>query len=181
MSDSRSRTRDVIDSRVTAERDDPIVVFHVGMRINALWKLHRWLPILLVAPRMVRELLADPDSGLLGSRTVLGPGVRNVGFVQYWDSFEDLREYARDGDRLHRETWQEFYRDGTDGAVGIWHETYLVDPDEYEAVYNDMPPHGLGACDGTEIVSATDQRETASGRLGRTDGADVAVGAEGSR
>lgn len=45
---------------------------------------------------MVRELVSDPDSGLLGSRTVVGPGIRNLGFIQYWDSFDALREYARD-------------------------------------------------------------------------------------
>lgn len=166
--------RNPIERRVTAERDGDVVVFHIGMRINALWKVHRWLPLLLLAPRMVRELVADPESGLLDSRTVLGPGVRHVGFVQYWESFDALREYARDGDRLHRPAWRDYYRNGTetDAAVGIWHETYLVRDGEYETVYNDMPPHGLAACEGSEIVPARDRRKTAAGRLGRTDGSE---------
>lgn len=171
----------VVEGRVSAERGEAFVVFHIGMRINALWKVHRWLPLLLLAPRMVRELRSDPASGLLGSRTVLGPGFRHVGFVQYWESFEALRAFARDGDRLHHPAWQEYYRDGTFGgaAVGIWHETYLVPGDEHETVYNNMPPHGLGACDGSDLVDATGQRTTAAGRLGHTDGTDTPREVEG--
>lgn len=169
-----SQRTDPIEEKVTAERDDEFVVFHIGMRVNALWKVHRWLPVVLLAPRMVRELAADPDSGLLGSRTVVGPGVRNVGFVQYWESFDALREYARDSDRLHFPTWQDYYEDGTkeDAALGIWHETYVVQADEFESVYNNMPPHGLGACEETDLVTAAGERDTASGRIGRTDGSD---------
>jgi hypothetical protein len=174
MRDERHSSDTPLTQKVAAERDDPFVVFHIGLRINAFWKIHRWLPILLIAPRMVRELVSDPQSGLLGSRTVIGPGIRNIGFVQYWDSFEALREYARDSDHLHLHAWQEYYEDGTkdDTAVGIWHETYVVQPDEYETVYNNMPPHGLAASDGTEIVPASDQWQTAAGRLGQTDGSD---------
>jgi hypothetical protein len=173
---------DLLREKVHADREEEFVVFHIGMRVNAFWKLHRWLPVALVAPKMVRELVADPDSGLLESRTVVGPGIRNVGFVQYWDSFEALREYARDGDRLHRPAWVDYYQSGTkeDSAVGIWHETYVVDPDEYETVYNNMPPTGLGAADGTDLVPAAGERETAAGRLGH-DGDEERVVADGGR
>lgn len=168
MTDDTDRTDGPIEQKVAAERDEEFVVFHIGLRINAFWKIHRWLPIFLIAPRMVRELVSDPESGLLGSRTVVGPGIRNIGFVQYWDSFEALRDYARDSDRLHFPAWQDYYEDGTkeDASVGIWHETYVVDPEEYETVYNNMPPHGLAASDGTEIVPASGQWNTAAGRLG---------------
>ncbi|MDS0474572.1 DUF4188 domain-containing protein [Natrinema sp. 1APR25-10V2] len=174
MADDHHGTATPIEQKVAADRSEKFVVFHIGVRINAFWKLHRWLPIVLIAPRMVRELVSDPESGLLGSRTVVGPGIRNIGFIQYWDSFEALRDYARDSDRLHFSAWQEYYEDGTneDAGVGIWHETYVIDPDEYETVYNNMPPHGLAASDDTEIVPASDQRHTAAGRMGRTDGTD---------
>ena len=33
---------------------------------------------------------------------------------------------------------------GTSTRTGIWHETYLVRAGEYEAVYGNMPPFGLG-------------------------------------
>jgi len=178
-SDNGRPSEGVLEDRVTVEREGELVVFHIGMRINAFWKVHRWLPLLLVAPRMVRELTADPESGLLGSRTVVGPGIRHVGFVQYWDSFEELRSYARDGDQLHFPAWQDYYRDGTndDASVGIWHETYVVRPDEYETIYNNMPRHGLGATDGAALSTASGVRDTAAGRLGDTDDGDSSVDA----
>jgi len=173
-------TDGVITERVTADRDDSFVVFHIGMRINAFRKPHRWLPILLIAPRMIRELVADDDTGLLGSRTVVGPGLRNIGFVQYWESFDALEAYARDSDHLHLGAWQDYYEDGTkdDASLGIWHETYVVSAGEYETVYNNMPRHGLGATDGATITTAAGQRDTAGGRIGRSDGADAPVGGD---
>lgn len=167
----------VLEQKVTAEREEEFVIFHIGMRINMFWKIHQWLPILLIAPRMIRELVADEESGLLGSRTVVGPGIRNIGFVQYWESFDALREYAHDSDRLHLPIWQDYYQSGTkeDAAIGIWHETYLIGADEYETVYNNMPPHGLAKCDETEIMPAADQRMSAAGRLEHTDGTDFPV------
>lgn len=182
MADNHYETTGPVEQKVAAERSEEFVVFHIGVRINALWKIHRWLPIVLIAPRMVRELISDPESGLLGSRTVLGPGVRNIGLVQYWDSFEALQDYARDSERLHFPAWQEYYEDGTkdDSAVGIWHETYVIDPDEYETVYNNMPPHGLAASEGAKIVPASNQRNTAAGRMGRTDGTDAPVPDDGT-
>lgn len=147
--------------RVHAERDDDVVVFLIGMHINSFWKLHRWLPVFLVAPRMVRELRADEESGLLGSWSFLSPP-RGIGFVQYWEDFESLWEYARDHDRLHLDAWGAY--NGTDDeAVGIWHETYRVA--EYETVYNNTPPRGLGAAAGSALVPATGRRESAAGRI----------------
>ncbi|WP_340097892.1 DUF4188 domain-containing protein [Salinibaculum salinum] len=151
--------------RVHADRDD-VVVFLIGMRINAFWKLHRWLPVFLVAPRMVRELRREADSGLLGSWTFLSPP-RGVGFVQYWDSFEDLRRYARDSDHIHLEAWAEYNENASDEAVGLWHETYRIA--DCETVYNHMPPRGLGAANGSKLVSATGRDESAAGRLDGTD------------
>ncbi|MEH2405548.1 monooxygenase family protein [Nostoc sp.] len=53
---------------------------------------------------------------------------------------------------------------GADGSVGIWHETYLIEPGRYEAVYGNMPVFGLAAA--TKHVPAIRQRETARRRLG---------------
>lgn len=56
-----------------------------------------------------------------------------------------------------------------DGAVGICHETYRIEAGEYELVYNDVSPRGLGATDGTALVAATGRRKSAAGRLEGTD------------
>ena len=39
--------------RVTAEIGDEVVVFLIGMRINKLWKVHKWLPVARAMGRMV--------------------------------------------------------------------------------------------------------------------------------
>ena len=160
----------VIPERMTADVDGDFVVFRIGIRINAFWKVHKWLPVFLAMPRMLRELESEAGSGLLGYRTSLG--VRNHMLTQYWRSFEQLRGYARDPDSEHLPAWKRFNREvGSGGDVGIWHETFLVREGEYEAVYNNMPPFGLGSV--AELVPASGQFETAAGRLGRTDGDDA--------
>ena len=86
--------------------------------------------------------------------------------VQYWRSFEDLEKFARNPDDPHMPAWQRFNREARKGgAVGIWHETYLVEPGSYEAIYANMPEFGLAKA--TERVPAVGGRETARRRLTR--------------
>jgi hypothetical protein len=148
--------------RLHADREDGVVVFLIGMRINVFWKVHRWLPILLLGPRLVRGLEAEPESGLLGRWTFVSPP-RTVGFVQYWDSFDDLRSYAREAGAGHVEAWQEYDGRAEEGTVGIWHETYRTDG--YETVYNNVPPRGLGTAEGSDLVDASGPFESAAGRM----------------
>jgi hypothetical protein len=161
---------DVVPERMTAEVEGEFVVFLIGMRINSLWRVHEWLPVLLAMPRMLRELEADPESGLLESRAWFG--LRDPVLVQYWRSFDDLHEYARDADGEHLPAWKAFNRRvGEGGSVGIWHETFLVKDGEYEAVYNNMPPTGLGTVG--DLRPASGDAETAAERLGRDAGDDA--------
>jgi hypothetical protein len=60
--------------------------------------------------------------------------------------------------------WQRFNRTvGSDGSVGIFHETYLVGRGNFEAIYSNMPLFGLAKA--TERVRAIGGRETARRRL----------------
>jgi hypothetical protein len=154
------------EQRMTAEMDEPFVVFLIGMRVNRYWKVHKWLPVALAMPRMLRELTNDEDSGLLSFESTIN--TRTILMVQYWDSFENLREYARDIDQKHVPAWVDYNRtSGQSGDVGIFHETYLVDPDDCENVYNNMPAFGLGGA-GT-LRPAEGSVETAAKRLGTED------------
>lgn len=148
--------------RMTAQVDEPFVVFVIGMRINRYRAVHRWLPVFLAMPRMLRELEADPDAGLLGYETLFDR--RTVVTIQYWESFDDVRRYARDADREHVPAWVAYDESAGDGALGVFHETYVVDPEDCESVYRDLPAFGLGAAGGLE--PATGPRETAGQRLG---------------
>ena len=151
----------IISERMTAEIDGEVVVFLIGMRINRMWKIHKWFPVAMAMPRMLRELQADPDSGLLGFQSWFGnPNV----FVQYWRSFEHLERYAKDPTHAHRPAWAMFNRTvGSNGDVGIWHETYRIRPGDFECVYNNMPSFGLARA--TRAVPATGPRESAAGRM----------------
>jgi len=150
----------VVPKRVTARIEGDFVVFLIGMRINKPWKVHKWLPVLLAMPGMIRELEQRPESGFLGHIS----GMKVI--VQYWRSFEQLEAYARDHDRLHWPAWVDFnQRVGRSrGDVGIWHETYLVRAGEYECVYSGMPPIGLAQA--SRQVEAVGALDTAKGRLG---------------
>jgi len=154
----------VIAQRMTADVDREVIVFLIGMRINSYWKIHKWLPVALAMPRMLRELQADPASGFLSGESWRGnPTV----MVQYWRSFDDLERFAKDASRTHRPAWAAFNRATAGNAdVGIWHETYRVRPGDMETIYNNMPPFGLGRA--TRQVPAQGHRECARDRMSLT-------------
>jgi hypothetical protein len=128
--------------RWTAEIEGDFVVFLIGARINRPLRLLASLRDLggrRGMKPMLDYLTQHPDKGLLGYE---------MGFptiVQYWRSFEHLEAFAKDRDDPHLEVWRNYWRRvGKDNRTGIWHETFLVRAGEYEAVYGNMPPKGLG-------------------------------------
>jgi len=147
--------------RMTAEIDGDFVVFLIGLRLNKPWKIHKWWPLAMAMPRMLKELRAQPELGLLGciqTTTVM---------VQYWRSFEHLEAYAKNKDAAHLPVWKAFNQSvgRSREDVGIWHETYLVQANSFESVYSGMPPFGLGLAG--RLVPATGSKETARARLQR--------------
>lgn len=146
--------------RLTVNNQEALVVFLIGARVNRFWLLPISLPILSQMNRMLRELLADPESGLLAIQP-LGFG----GTVQYWKSYEHLHRYANSSQKTHRPTWTRFMaRLFKNWAVGVWHETYLVPAGNYESVYTNMPKFGLGRF--KDLIPATGSRESSASRLG---------------
>lgn len=148
-------------NRTTAEIDGEVCVFLIGMRVNRWWKIHKWWSVMMAMPRMLKELEAHPDLGCLGGHQWIGnPTI----LLQYWRSFEDLEKYATTPEHEHLPAWREFNRRvAQNGAVGVWHETYRVTPGNFECVYVNMPPFGLGKA--TRLVPATGRRESAPGRM----------------
>ena len=91
--------------------------------------------------------------------------------LQYWRSFEHLEAYARARDAAHLPAWQAFNKAiGSNGDVGIWHETYIVSKGKYETFYNNMPPFGLGLAGSIE--PAQGRMTSAKGRLGVSEATD---------
>jgi hypothetical protein len=152
---------EVIPERMSAEIEGDFVVFVIGMRINKIWKLHKWIPVFLAMPRMLKELEQQPESGFLG---VISGGLMAV---QYWRSFDHLEKYARSQDHLHWPAWVAFNKRMREsrGDVGIWHETYKIHAGEYEAIYSGTPVQGLGKVG--KLVQAAGRKESARGRMAK--------------
>ena len=132
----------VKQGRWTAEIEGDFVVFIIGARINS--KRQAFKAVVDLGGRrgmnhMLKYLSDHPEKGLLGYQWM---GSANV---QYWRSFEQLEAFAKDQDDPHLDVWRKYWkRVGKDDRTGIWHETYLVRDGEYEAIYGNMPPRGLG-------------------------------------
>ena len=113
-------------------------------------------------PRMIIELSKQPELGLLHAQTLFS--FPNLMVTQYWRSFEALEAYAKAGDKAHVPAWQAFNKSvGSNGDLGIWHETYVIAPGHYENIYNNMPPWGLGAA--ATLHEAKGHRASAARRL----------------
>jgi hypothetical protein len=110
---------------------------------------------------MIGELSAAPEMGLRHVESWFG---RTSIMVQYWDSFEALEEYATSTSAEHIPAWREFNRlIGSNGEVGIWHETYIARPGAFECVYNNMPRFGLSRA--FETIPATGAYARAPSRM----------------
>lgn len=166
----------VFAGRYTAATDEPVVVFLIGMRVNRLRALRKWVPTFLAMGPMLRELASHPEKGLLGSQVFLSG--RTVLLVQYWRSFEDLDQFARNPADAHLPAWQRYNKrvGYAEGTVGVYHETYLVPAGQFETIYNNMPLFGLAAA--TAHVPARGGRATARRRLGAQNEPAVAIDEE---
>jgi|ERR1700726_1772339 hypothetical protein len=153
---------EVFADRYAARVEKPVVLFLIGMRFNNLLAVQKWLPVTLAMSRVLAELATRPEAGLLFHRRYISGRVLLV--QQYWESFDKLLAYAHDRSGQHFPAWAAFNRAvGTDGSVGIWHETYLVEPGKSECIYANMPRFGLAAA--TAHVKAEGRLAAAKDRL----------------
>lgn len=151
---------EVAGRRMKAEIEGDFVVFLIGGRISKLQLVRSFIDLggRRGMKHMLDYLVERPEKGLLAFEM----GIPTI--VQYWRSFEHLEAFARDKDDPHLEIWRQYWRRvGRSERTGIWHETYLVRAGEYEAVYGNMPPHGLGKAG--RVVPASES-SSARERLG---------------
>ncbi|WP_296680500.1 DUF4188 domain-containing protein [Novosphingobium sp.] len=152
----------IVADRMMGTLQGDFVVFLIGMRINKPLKFYKWLPVAGAMSRMLEELYSKPELGFLHHESWIS---RTTIQVQYWRSMDQLLSYAKNRDAEHLPAWHAFNKAvGFDGTVGIWHETFAVTAGNYECVYGNMPPFGLGRAG--ELDEARGHRKTASGRLG---------------
>ena len=144
--------------RWTAEIDGDFVVFLIGARTEQAAPAPQSIKDLggrRGMKLMLDYLVAHPEKGLLGYEM----GLKTI--VQYWRSFEHLEAFAKDADDPHLDVWRKYWkRVGKSHRTGIWHETFLVRAGEYEAIYGNMPPYGLGkASRAVRVADAVGARE----------------------
>jgi len=155
-------TSEVLQGRRAARIDGDFVVFLIGARLDLRHPIRTFNDLggMRGMPYMLKYLTEHPEKGLLG--------YQNYGLtmnVQYWRSFEHLERFAKDDSDPHLAAWRKYWkRVGKDPRSGIWHETFLVRAGEYEAVYGNMPPHGLGKAAELVPIGAD---SSARGRLKR--------------
>ncbi|MEZ0577282.1 DUF4188 domain-containing protein [Nocardioides sp. MH1] len=153
---------EVNQGRRGADIEGDFVVFLIGARPEKRHPIRslRDLGGMRGMPSMLKYLTEHPEKGLLGYETY---GLTMN--VQYWRSFEDLERFARDDSDPHLRAWRNYWkRVGRDARSGIWHETFLVRAGEYEAVYGNMPPHGLAKASRVVPIGSD---SSARGRLRR--------------
>jgi hypothetical protein len=140
-----------LQGRHRAQLDGDFVVFLIGARLDLRHPVRTFRDLggRRGMKHMLEYLRRRPEKGLLGFE---------FGFpviVQYWRSFEHLEAFARDEADPHTAAWRNYWRRvGRENRSGIWHETYLVRAGEYEAIYANMPPFGLGRAGTLEPIGA---------------------------
>ncbi len=151
--------------RFSVRTDSPFLVFMVGMRVNQLTAVRKAYFVASEFVNMQHVLADHPEKGCLHGELFFRLFPFTTTFMSYWRSFDDLEHFARAKDDVHLAAWQQFYRKvGTDGTIGIWHETYTIQPGNNEAIYVNMPPFGLGAAMKEAVVSL-DEQSSARGRI----------------
>jgi Domain of unknown function (DUF4188) len=154
----------IFPGRHAAQIEGPFVVFLIGFRINKFLSFSKWVPVAKAMGPMLQELNANKQLGFLHAEGSFA--WRTATLIQYWRSFEHLHAYAHARDAAHLPAWAAFNRSvGSDGTVGIWHETYHVAANRYECVYVNMPRYGLGAA--AEHVPAVGRLSDAKSRMGQ--------------
>lgn len=73
--------------RMTATLDGDFVVFLIGMRFNNLFAVHKWWPVFIAMPGMIKELEQHPEMGFMHADLWLG---RTTILRQYWRSMDHL-------------------------------------------------------------------------------------------
>ena len=130
-----------------------VVLFLIGMRVNKWWRLDQYLWVFLAMAEMLRHLARHPEAGMIRARNWLGRTTMQVG---YWRSLDDLVAFAADDGAPHAPAWRRYYRKASkSGAVGVWHETYLVNAGSFETIYANMPRFGLAEAIGHAKVDRT--------------------------
>lgn len=161
---TRRLVREIVEGRVSAKVTPGTVVFLIGMRINRFTDVRSWLPVFRAMGPMLKELLKNPDLGLLSAKSFMSGRV--VMLVQYWRDIDSLNAYASNRDASHLPAWQQFNKAARKSkSVGIFHESYVIA--DYETVAVNMPSN-FGLAGATLQLPTVERGDTARDRLSKS-------------
>ncbi len=131
----------IFDGRYTAgSSEEDFVVFIVGMRINQIFSISKWLPVAKSMGPMIKELYQNPQWGFRHTEVLFS--WRTITLIQYWKRFDELLSYAHGN--THSMAWKAYNKKiNNNGSVGVFHETYKIEKGASESIYNNMPKNGL--------------------------------------
>ena len=162
------------EARMMADVEGEFLVFVVELRIHQWWRFRKWYPIVTAMSRMLTELIEKPEFGLLNFEYWFA--FRRQLFLMYWRSYEQMHDWVLNKDAAHIAGWKQLNQLMKDhpNVLGFWHESYVVQPYQYEAFYRNVPTVGLGHA-GT-LVPLKGRATTSAARLReeRIKAADVA-------
>ena len=144
---------------LTAPLDKPVTLFLVGMQCRSwrsLWKVP------LIGRRMgqmQQELQSDPESGLLWGANFIQFNPLTALYLSYWKSTGHIHRFVEDGRFAHKAASPEYLkRFGSDPDIGVWHETYEIEPGKAENLYMGMAPFGVSAFMPTSKLTSANRK-----------------------
>lgn len=151
------------DARMLADIEGEFLVFVVELRIHQWWRFGKWYPTVIDMGRMLTELMQKPEFGLLHFEYWFA--FRRQLFLMYWRSYEHMHDWVLDKDATHIAGWKKLNQLMKDhpNVLGFWHESYVIQPYQYEAFYRNVPTVGLGKAGS--LTPLTGRATTAAARL----------------
>ena len=135
---------DLNKSRMTADIEGEFLVFVIELQIHKWWKYRKWYPAVQGMTDMLKELMEKPEYGLLHFEYWFA--FRRQLFLMYWRSYEHMHDWSLNKKATHIHGWKvlnQIMKDDPD-MIGFWHESYIVQPYQYESFYRNVPSVGLG-------------------------------------
>ena len=128
---------------ITAPITEPLCLFLVGVQCRS-WTSFWKVPF--IRSRMIKmqqELSEDSDSGFLWGMNFSASGPFTTLFLSYWKSSDHIHKFVSDSKFSHIGSTREYYKKfSKDSNIGIWHETYEIEPGKAENLYYGMDSFG---------------------------------------
>lgn len=151
------------EARMMADLEDEFLVFIIELQVHKLWRFRKWYPAVQGMSKMLGELMEKQEYGLLNYEYRFA--FRRQLFIMYWRSYEHMHDWALNKKATHIPGWRMLYKLMTDhpDVMSFWHESYVVQPYQYESFYRNVPAVGLGRAGN--LVPIKGGMSTAAARL----------------